>query len=250
MTSRAKRRESQPSARNRRTPMRPTSSGFSIPWIPIAVIVGAAVIGGLMIYLVWQSNRGSSSNGNAAEAAYEADPNADLPGEYVNLPQIYEGSYGNSDGPNTAEHVNEAVDYTEQGQPPTGGPHWGSSACPENPADAPPFCGPVGWGVYRDEWPAESLVHSMEHGGLAIWYNTTDQAVIDDLEDLALDKLRGDVLLVMAPYSKMDPETVAVTAWARRLIQPAGEYSRDDFSEFIDVMRCRFNPEDFPGKGC
>jgi hypothetical protein len=230
--------------------MRPASSGFSVPWIPIAVVAAVAVIGGLMFYLIWQSNQSSSSSNYDKEAAIEADPAPDLPGEYVNLPSIYEGYYGNTEGTNTAEHVSEPVDYSEQGQPPAGGPHWGNGTCPENPADAPPFCGPVGWGIYRAEWPAESVVHSLEHGGLVIWYNTTDQAVIDDLEDLAKDELNNDVLLVMVPYSKMDAETVAVTAWARRFIQPASEYNRDDFANFIDTMKCRFNPESMPGKGC
>lgn len=230
--------------------MRPKSEGGpSLPWIPIAIIAGVAVVAGVIFYLIWQSQQ-SPSAGFAAEQAMEANPAPDLPGEFVDLQKIYEGSYGNPDGATTNSHVSNDVDYSKQGQPPAGGPHWGSTTCATTPAESPPFCGPLPWGIYREEWPAESVVHSLEHGGLAVWYNTTDQAVIDDLEDLVRQKGEDDYLIVMVPYSKMDAETVAVTAWGRRLKQPAAQYSHDDFNDFMDKLRCRFNPESMPGKGC
>lgn len=249
MTSRRANRRAVRSS-SRRTPVRPKSDrGLSIPWIPIAVIAGVAAVAGVMGYLIWQS-RQSPSAGFGAEQAMEAAPAADLPGEFVDLQKIYEGSYNNPDGPNTAEHVTTDVDYSEQGQPPAGGPHWGSTTCSTTPADSPPFCGPIPWGIYRAEWPAESVVHALEHGGLVVWYNTTNQQVIDDLEELVRQKGEDDYLIVMVPYSKMDAETVAVTAWGRRLKEPAASYSRDDFENFLDKLRCRFNPENMPGKGC
>lgn len=248
MTSRSSRRAVRSSSR--RTPVRPKSEGGpSVPWIPIAIIAVVAIVGAGMVYLIWQS-RQSTSAGNAAERAMEANPAPDLPGEFVDLQKIYEGSYGNPDGPTTNAHVTNDVDYTEQGQPPAGGPHWGSTACAATPSESPPFCGPLAWGIYREEWPAESVVHSLEHGGLAVWYNTTNQQVIDDLEDLVRQKGDDDYLIVMVPYSKMDAETVAATAWGRRITQPAGEYDRAAMSDFLDELRCRFNPEDFTGRGC
>jgi hypothetical protein len=42
----------------------------------------------------------------------------------------------------------------------------------------------------------------------------------------------------------MEDDTVAVTAWARRLKVPTSQYNRDDFEEFIDKLYCRFDPED------
>jgi hypothetical protein len=230
--------------------MRPSSErGPSIPWIPIAVVAGIGVVVGLLVYLVWQSNQ-TSDSGPGQEAAIEGDPAPDLPGEFVDLQSIYEGYYGSQDGPNTNAHVTSDVDYTEQGLPPTGGPHWGSTACAETAAASPPFCGPIPWGIYREPWPAESVVHALEHGGMAVWYNTTDQAVIDDLEDLVREKGRDDYLIVMVPYPDMEPETVAVTAWARRDKMPVSEYDRDRVENFLDKLRCRFNPEEFSGKGC
>ena len=31
---------------------------------------------------------------------------------------------------------------------------------------------------------------------------------------------------------------------------PVGEYDRDAIENFLDKLRCRFNPEGMPGKGC
>jgi hypothetical protein len=236
---------------SRRTPVRPKSEGGpSLPWIPIAIIAGVAVVAGVVVYLIWQSQQSPSGGGYASEQAIEADPAPDLPGEFVDLQKIYEGSYGATEGPNTNPHVTNDVDYTEQGQPPAGGPHWGSTACATTPAESPPFCGPIPFGIFRDEWPAESVVHALEHGGMAVWYNTTNQEVIDDLEDLVRQKGDDDYLIVMVPYSKMDAETVGATAWGRRITMPAGEYDRAAIENFLDKLRCRFNPENFTGRGC
>ena len=174
----------------------------------------------------------------------EADDDPSLPGEYIDLPAIYGGQYGGE--PNTASHVQAAVDYAVQGLPPAGGPHWGSGACGDDPPVAPPLCGPAPWGIYRERWPAETLVHNMEHAGVVIWYNTSDQSVIDELEAFAQEKLSAGTLLVLAPYPDMDAETVAITVWSRRDVMPADELDIGRLEEFVDALACRFNPEDFP----
>jgi len=173
----------------------------------------------------------------------EADDDPSLPGEYIDLPAIYGGQYGGE--PNTAAHVQAAIDYAVQGLPPAGGPHWGSGACGDDPSEAPPLCGPAPWGVYRAPWRAETLVHNMEHAGVVIWYNTSDQSVIDELEGFALEQLNDDTLLVLAPYPDMDEETVAITVWSRRDMFPANELDTARLQEFIDVLYCRFDPEGF-----
>jgi len=223
------------------------------------VLVGIVGIVGLVAYLVWQGTRPAKSNFDAA-ARMEADPGVGLPGTYVNLPKIYDGSYSNSSGNNTASHVTRDVDYAHDcakndptvcnSNPPAGGPHWGSGTCPENPADAPQYCGPVGWGIYRSPWPAASLVHSMEHGGLIIWYNTTNKQVIDDLETIAESELKGQKLLVLTPYTGMEPDTVAITAWTRTDKFPVSQFSKERVRKFIEAFKCRFNPENLSGAGC
>lgn len=173
----------------------------------------------------------------------EADDDPSLPGEYVNLPAIYGGYYGNPNGTNTAAHIHELIDYQPQGLPPAGGPHWGSRVCPADPAEAPLYCGPVPWGIYSEPWHAESLVHNMEHAGFVIWYNTTDQSVIDEVTTFATAQLRNGTLLVLTPYPDMEPETIAITVWSRRDRFPAGDYDPVRLRHFIDVLRCRFDPE-------
>lgn len=178
------------------------------------------------------------------EQTAEADDDASLPGEYVDLAAIYGGAYGTR--PGTSAHVSYAMDYSPQGLPPAGGPHWGSAACGQDPSSSPPLCGPAPWGIYREPWPAETLVHNMEHAGVIIWYNTADQDVIDDLEAFAQGKVSAGTLLVLAPYPDMDAETVAITIWGRREVMDADSVDFDELQRFIDVLYCRFNPENLP----
>ena len=181
-------------------------------------------------------------------AAVELSEDPELPGEHVALPEIYQderglASYG-SDGsvPNTAPHVTDDIDYAAVGNsnPPAGGPHW-AGACPSDPLEAN-RCGPAPWGIYRDPWPPQTLVHNMEHGGMVIWYNTTDQTVIDDMESFVQDLFP----VVLTPYPDMEDETIAMTTWGRILKFPVSEYTRERLEEFEDVHNCRFNPESLP----
>ena len=225
-------------------------SGRSLPTIPIVIAGGVIAVVALIAFLIWQSGKEPGSR-FAGAAAVEASEDPDLPGLHVNLPEIYQderglASYG-SDGsvPNTAPHVTRDVDYVADGNsnPPAGGPHWGNGACPRDPEDAPRFCGPAPWGIYREPWPPQTLVHNMEHGGMIVWYNTTDQAVIDDLEDYVGGN--SDKLLVLTPYAEMEAEHVAITIWSRIGLIPASEYSREFIDDFMDDWYCKFDPEGF-----
>ncbi len=238
--------------RSRRTPVSPRGGrGRRIPLIPVAVVSGIVVVLALVAFLIIQANQPTANDDKWARV--EEDPAPDLPGEWVNLPEAYaeEGQlahYGANSGPNTNAHVQRDVDYAaEQGLPPAGGPHWGSGNCSEHVADAAPFCGPVAWGIYRapDFWDAESLVHNMEHAGVVVWYNTTNQQVIDDLENVVEDRLKGDKLVVLLPYRDLEPDTIALTAWARREKFPVSEFTKDRVEEFINIFNKRFNPEGF-----
>ena len=232
---------------SRRTPVKPGgegSGGRQLPMVPIMMVLAVLVVGGLIGYLIWQQGKDPSDLFSGAVRA-EANSDPSLPGEYVNLPEIYDGFYSNPEGANTNAHVTRDVDYkTEQGLPPTGGAHWGSSACGNDPDTAPSFCGPAPWGVFNDPWDAETLVHNMEHGGVVVWYNTTDEAAIADLADLVEDRLNRR-LIVMSPYPEMEDEFIAVTSWSRRLLIPVEDYDRDIVDDFFDVNERRFNPEGF-----
>lgn len=223
-------------SRSRRTPKRADRQGLQLPWIPIAIAVGAAAIVAIIAFVVMQS--GSSKDTDAAIAA-EADKSTSIPGQYVDLPTIYGGPYNA-----TAGHVSTQVDYSAQGvDPPVGGPHW-SGSCGEDPTTAPAFCGPAPKGIYRDPWEPETLVHNMEHGFAVVWYNTDDTAIRDQLEAL-VEAAGDDKLLVMAPYPEMEPNTIALTSWSRIDKFPTSEFTADRVSKFIDVNERRFNPEHF-----
>lgn len=234
--SRTKRRAGVRSARGRRKATRRT--GRTIPRIPIPAIAITAIVAvvALVVYVVWQQSIDSEPQ-YEEEARIETDPAPDLPGEFVDLPAVYGGTY-----PATTRRVRSAVDYSDQGLPPAGGPYWGDAQCPEEPDEAAPFCGPAPWRIYREPWEPEVLVHNLLQGGVVLWYNTTDQAVIDELEELVLARLQDNYRLVMTPYDDIDEEHIALTAWARRDIFPVSEYKKEDVEAFIDAFEGRFNP--------
>ncbi len=238
--SRAQRRRGRRRPRARRAQARPRSArARRISWVTVAIplIVVASV--GLLAYMVWQRGGEEDSGGGAAAAlAAEADASSDLPGEFVNLPEIYGGPYEEDAG-----HVQENVDYEEdQGLPPAGGPHWGAAdECPTDPADAPRFCAPVPHGFYTEPWDPESLVHNLEHGDVVVWFNTDDETAIAGLRAFAEDN--RDRRLVIARFPEMDEETVGISAWSRRLTFPAASFDRDALQEFLDTHQCRFDPE-------
>ena len=234
-------------ASRRRTTATADSGGGGGPrlsWLVVFLAVGVG-LAALVAYLIWQQSQAPSSR---LDDDRQVEENADpaLPGEWVNLPEIYaNGSdlahYGET--PGTAPHVTRDVDYSDQGLPPAGGPHWGSSACGGNPDEAPAFCGPVAPGIYSQPWPAESLIHTMEHAGVVIWYNTDDEAVVDQLADFARDN--SDKNLVLTPYFEMEEEHIAITVWSRRDMFPVSEYDNDRLDDFLDELYCVFDPEDF-----
>jgi len=242
--SREKRRRG--STRRRRTPAASSGGGRSIPMVPIVIALGVIAVVGLIVFLIVQSGKDAGPR-NTRAARIEGNAAPDKAGEYVDLTEIYSdergpASYAGGDVPNTAPHVNESVDYSAQGLPPVGGPHW-AGPCSDSPSTSPAVCGPAPWGIYREPWDASTLVHNMEHGGTVIWYNTTDQDVIDDLEDFV--DSNSDKLLVLAPYPDMEDETVAITVWARRDLIPVSEYSRKRIDNFMDDWYCEFDPEGF-----
>jgi hypothetical protein len=234
------------SSRSRRRPRsrdRKASSGtrtINLGWPIVIGVAGVIAVVGLIAFVVIQAG-GSSSNFTEEDLAAEADASTALPGEFIDLVEIYGGPYQE-----TAGHVDTPVDYAGAGNsnPPAGGPHW-SGACGDDPTTAPAICGPAPWGVYRAEWKPQTLVHNMEHGGAVVWYNTDDQELVSQMEDLVIDMLPDYELVVMAPYSEMEPETVAFTSWSRLDKFPASEFTEERLREFLDAHVRRFNPEHF-----
>ncbi len=127
-----------------------------------------------------------------------------------------------------ANQITDPLCYTSN--PPTSGPH----------SDRP-----QGFGVLQFPAPKENLLHSMEHGGVIVWYNTTDQEVIDDLKSLVEDQRDRRRFVALTRYPNMEADTIAVTAWTRLDKFPVGDYSKKRIEDFINEHHKRFNPEGF-----
>jgi len=223
-------------APRRKAPVAPEpEGGIQIPWLPVGFLVVAFATAGLVAYLIWQTGQ---PLGLSAAEQVETEPRPDLPGEFVNLPEIY--------GDNVAPHVTGAVDFVADGNsPPAGGPMFGNGACSDDPESASTSCGPAPWGIYRTPWEPATLNHNMEHSGVVVWYNTSHREFLDELEDAVTGRLRDRDLMVMTPYDRMDEETIAITSWARIDKFPVSEYSKDRLDDFVDAHYCRYDSEGF-----
>ncbi|HLF79032.1 MAG TPA: DUF3105 domain-containing protein [Dehalococcoidia bacterium] len=114
--------------------------------------------------------------------------------------------------------------------PPTSGPHAQSPA---------PFR------VLPSPAPKEALVHNMEHGGVVVWYNTTDLRVVIQLADIVNAELNRQRLVVMSLYTEMEPDTIALTSWTRLDKFSVKDFSEERVQRFISRNSKRFNPEGF-----
>ena len=134
------------------------------------------------------------------------------------------------------EHLSRGQTYDfYNSDPPTSGPH--------GPA--------VDFGVHDEPVAGESLVHSMEHGGVVIAYDCTAGEPLNDAECQALrDQLAAVVqsnisnrkLVLMAPYLDME-RRIALTAW--RTLDTLDELDAARIQAFIDAYERKFNPEGF-----
>ena len=113
----------------------------------------------------------------------------------------------------------ESVPY--RSDPPTSGPH--------DPAWIEP-------GVYQEQQARETLVHSLEHGLIVIYYDQPDPAAFDILKDWA--GLYGGPWsgIVVAPKVGLG-EAIVLTSWNRLL--RLGPFDPDAAAAFIDAFRGR-----------
>jgi hypothetical protein len=112
-------------------------------------------------------------------------------------------SAGRYTGPGSGkgDHIGEGTPIPYPSYPPTYGPHW--------PA-------PATWGFHSEAVPDERAVHNLEHGGVVASYNNIPASSLAALQALLTtypkDKY-GEVKLLIRPYDKVPPGTIALTAW-------------------------------------
>ncbi len=104
----------------------------------------------------------------------------------------------------TRDHVPEGTSVEYSTDPPTSGPHWGSTAR---------------WGVYSDisrTPPDERLVHNLEHGGVIIYYDPdqVNETTVEKLETLTRELHSDRPCLILTPRQNIqDDKPIALTAW-------------------------------------
>ena len=113
------------------------------------------------------------------------------------------------------------------------------------PTSGPHASNPMPFKVLDNPAPKENLVHDMEHGGVIVWYNTSNQDVIKQLSDIVNENLDRRRLVVMSQYTEMEPDTIALTGWTRLDKFAAGEFTKKRVQDFISENSKRFNPEGF-----
>lgn len=114
--------------------------------------------------------------------------------------------------------------------PPYGGPH----------ASQPTPCG-----IYREEQPFASLIHTMEHGGV-IWYYHPDAfrpAEVEQMQALATTLLDDDERLVFTPNRQIESQ-IALTAWG--YILPLDQFEADTIQTFVTEFENRVGTEKLP----
>lgn len=205
--------------------------------------LGAVLLVVGLIYLVTQASSDPDSGPVDFQLAQEdADPG--LPGVFF---PPHPGSDGILGTPDDRDHHAQGVDIpictqaqidANQGtnpvcytsNPPTSGPHGDR---------------PMAFEILENPAPKENLVHNMEHGGIVVWYNTTDEAIIDQLKEIVQGQINRRRFVVMSQYPGMEADTIALTSWTRLDKFSIADFSKERIEDFISEHHKRFNPEGF-----
>lgn len=124
------------------------------------------------------------------------------------------------------QHIIEGQPVQYNSVPPVGGPHW--------PA-------PASWGVSSVQIPDERAVHNLEHGGIVIDHNGISADDLAKLKALITGYPRdqfNEIKIVLQPYDKITPGSIALTAWGWRQLLPV--YDAVAIRAFLDahMNRC------------
>jgi len=123
-----------------------------------------------------------------------------------------------------------AADYYNS-SPPTSGTH------------APSW---VDCGIHHEPIQDEFQVHNLEHGFVIVQYNTEDETVVTDLENIVRQLDEWPNYLILAPYPDME-ETIALTAWGVAQYMDAVDSS--DIETFARAYRGRGPEANTPSCG-
>jgi hypothetical protein len=114
------------------------------------------------------------------------------------------------------------------------------------PTSGPHYFTPVNWGNYNEPIVDEFVVHNMEHGGVIISHNLTDEGQIDLLTEFVSNQPGYPGCLITRPYAEIAEGTIALTAWG--WVQEFEGLDTDGMQLFIDSHKDR-GPENL-GPNC
>ena len=119
--------------------------------------------------------------------------------------------------------------------PVAGQDHIDPSEQPDNWNSNPPTSGdhlatPLPPGVYDNEQDMRALVHNQEHGYVVILYKGIPPDQVDQLRQFV--EARDGSKLVLAPYSGLDSNGVALTAWQN--LEPMQRVNMDVVQAFVN----------------
>lgn len=126
--------------------------------------------------------------------------------------------------------------------PAASGPHWDPSAL-------------ANWGVYATPQPETQLIHSLEHGGIVIWYDPEllSEAEVAELTSYVDGQVAtgqsGRFKFILTPWGGNEDlgGAVAVTAW--RHLRTLEAFDMDAIRGFADANYQRHAPEPNGGPG-
>lgn len=119
--------------------------------------------------------------------------------------------------------------------PQAGRDHIQANQQPDNWNSTPPTSGdhlasPIAAGVYDGEQDERALVHNLEHGYVVIQYKGIPEDQVNQLREFVRD--RSGSKLVLAPYSGLERDGVALTAWQN--LETMQRVNLDVVKAFVD----------------
>jgi hypothetical protein len=119
--------------------------------------------------------------------------------------------------------------------PEAGRDHIAANEQPDNWNSNPPTSGdhlgsPLPPGVYDNDQDMRALVHNLEHGYVVILYKNLPQDQLEQLRQFA--EARDGSKLVLAPYSGLEQDGVALAAW--RNLETMQRYNKDVVQAFVN----------------
>jgi hypothetical protein len=234
-------------ARRQRPERRKVGGGFPVPLKAVAIGLAVLAIAAVIVYAVVQTT--GTSKGDPAWLKAELDDNPNIPGVYVPPHPGADGVFDSGTNPNSDDrkHFNPGtvVPICTQDQIDTGNVSNPLCYTSNPPTSGPHSTTPQGFSNQVNPAPKENVLHSMEHGGVYIWYNTSDQAAIDLIKKVVNDNTAKGKFVGSTIYTGMEDETIAITSWTRIDKFPVSELTKDRLQHFIDENEKRFNPEGF-----